>query len=434
MRTYPSFLFSSFLFFSLLAKAQSEDSQAFVFTRSQAIDYVLAHNLDLAAARMKISQAQARYSGAGMLENPVLNLEVASDYGQTDEGQYDYAIGFEQQFPVTNRLQLSEDIAAIEIKLAEAEIRDQERRLALDLDKLMVHLVALRDQILIRRELIALNERLASFLRSRIKTGEASPIDVNQLKVTLYAIEQEIQKLNIRREDLLASIKMLMGLPLNAEVVIHAELALPEKAPGLLEVTQASLELHPEYQLKELLSQIWSKRTDLAIAERWADIAIKVFFEQDRGFDEPVGLKDDRFIGLGFSIPLPFRNQNRGRIEASRARRRQMDHELEAATLAIRSRSIALANRVQRLYQQAVDYNRNVTRLAEQNMVDMSAAYSKGQVDLATLFRAQEQALAMQSSHVDLLRDYELALVEWQGATAGMLPHLALKGEDPDEK
>ncbi len=404
-----------------VASCWAESGAEQAFTRTQAVAYGLSHNLNLEAARTTIDQARARSMDAGAWENPVLNLGVASDYGLTDEGQYTYGIGFEQQFPITNRLQLLEDIAGIEIKLAEAEIRERERLLALDLESQLVRLIALDAQIRIRKELLELNQRLTQFIQTKVESAEASPIDVNQLRVSLYATEQEIQQLVLRREELAASLGLLMGLPVGDELLIDGGLNLPVSEPELLEMSQGSLELHPEYQLKALLAQMADKRTDLALAERWADIAVEVFYEQERSFDGAVGLKDDRFIGVGFSIPLPIHNQNRGEIEASRAYRRQVQYELDAVTLTIRSRSAVYAKRVLRLYGQAVEYEQQVTRLVEQNMEDMNAAYTAGQVDLTTLFRAQEQALTIQSSQLDLLRDYELALVEWRAATASNL-------------
>ena len=49
---------------------------------------------------------------------------------------------------------------------------------------------------------------------------------------------------------------------------------------------------------------------------------MEVFFEEERGVDEPSGLGRDRFFGIGVSIPLPLHDKNRGEIEASRYRER----------------------------------------------------------------------------------------------------------------
>lgn len=418
MFKFNHYLLSLLYLIALLPEALATDDQTQILTRQQAIDYALTHNLTLAAAQTIVAQAKGFHIDAGSLENPLLNLGFATDRGLTDEGQYAYSIGLEQQFPITNRLSILKNIAAIEIELAEAEIRDQERLLALEVDKLVVQFVAIDEQIRIRREQIELNQRFAEFLNSRIATGEASTIEVNQIKVALYAIEQEVQQLQIAHEELLGSLNTLMGLPADTALEIQADLDLPETSPALVETSQGVLQKHPEIQLKELLYQIADKRVSLAMAERWGDIAVEIFFEEERSFDEPIGLKDDQLIGVSVSIPLPIHNQNRGEIKASRARRQQLEYEVDAALLRIRNQVKVYAKRVQRVYEQAFDYEQNVTRLVEQNVEDIGDAYSAGQVDLTTLFRVQEQSLRIQSSQLDLLRDYELALAEWRAAIA----------------
>ncbi|MEO0795601.1 MAG: TolC family protein [Verrucomicrobiota bacterium] len=425
-------IFSVF-YLIFLTEGLATTQQGQVFTRQQAVEFALAHNLTLAAAQTTVAQAKGFYGDAGSLENPVLNLEFATDRGLTDEGQYAYAIGLEQQFPITNRLSILKNIAAIEIELAEAEIRDQQRRIALEVEKLVVQNIAIDEQIRTRQEQIELNERFAQFLSSRVETGEASTIDVNQIKVALYALEQEVRQLGIARAELLASLNTLMGLPMGSALEFRSELFLPEQAPTLLEPSQRVLEQHPQIQLKQLLYAVADKRVSLARAERWADIAVEIFFEEDRSFDDPIGLKDDQLIGVGVSIPLPIHNLNHGEIKASRAYRRQLGYELDAAQLRIRNQVKLYNSRVQRLYEQASDYRNNVTRLVEQNVEDINNAYRAGQVDLTTLFRVQEQSLNIRSSQLNLLRDYELALVEWRAATATSLYNNRLNEETIDE-
>lgn len=414
-------------------KAQAEEDGHLTFTRKEVINFALANNPNLTAAYITIDAATARYSDTGTLNNPVLSFGAATDRGLSDEGQDTYVIGFQQQFPITNRLQLLKNIAEIEIQLAQAEIRNQERLLILNLDKLIIQLAALDEQIAIRRKMVTLNERLTGFLQEKAGTGEASLIDANHLKIALHAARQEIQKLTMSRDELLASIGMLMGLPLDADFAINVKLSLPKYAPRLHEIRLESLEMHPEYKLKRLLAQIAGKRTELAIAKRWADIALEVFFQYNRSVDEPVGVQNERFIGVGFSIPLPIHNQNRGRIEAGQAYQRQMECELDAIALEIHGRANIHAKQVFRFYQQALDYSQNVTQLVEQNIADIYAGYRAGHIDLTMLFRAQEQALNVQSSQLDSTRDYELALVELQAATAGNLSYFTSRKEATNE-
>ena len=156
----------------------------------------------------------------------------------------------------------------------------------------------------------------------------------------------------------------------------------------------------------------------MAKANRWADIALRVFFEEERGADDPGGLGTDRFFGVGVSIPLPLMNRNKGAIEASRAQQRQMKHELDYTGSRIRNEARDQRERAIALYVQARDYDANLTQLVDQNLADMNTAYGAGLISLTELFRSQEQGLKIQSTHLAMLHDYEQAMINWKAATA----------------
>ena len=182
-------------------------------------------------------------------------------------------------------------------------------------------------------------------------------------------------------------------------------------------VTENTLENHPEYQLKKLLFEIADERTSLALANRWDDLAVGLFFENERILDLPVGRRTDNFFGVSFSIPLPFNNKNSGNLEESLAYRKQVELELEALSLAKRITAKTLKQKVSSLYQQVYEYDTGVTTLVEQNLRDMNIAYESGLINLTDLFRSQEQRLRIEFFQLSMLHDYEQALVDWKAAT-----------------
>ncbi|WOO42973.1 TolC family protein [Rubellicoccus peritrichatus] len=390
-------------------------------TQEQAVEIALANNKALAAARTTIAQAQAQSRQAGRLDNPLLNVEYANDFAFNNEGQYAYAIGLRQRFPITNRLGLLKDISRDEITLAETEIRNQERVLIQEVESTYLALAEADAQLKLREELIALNQQFAEFVESRISQGEASAVDANQIKIALYAVEQEIRRLKNQQAQYYSNLRQLLGMNSRIALNYSKEFSLPQSAPELPAMDTSMLENHPEYQLKELLYQIADKRTDLARAERWGDIAVEIFFEEDNGVDEPLGLTNDRYLGIGVSIPLPIVNQNRGGIDASRAFRQQVKLEREAVSLQIENRAELLRERALQLYQQAAHYEANITELVDSNLSEMNDAYAAGQIDLRDVFRSQEQQLKIQSANLAILRDYEQTLINWEAATASNL-------------
>ena len=198
--------------------------------------------------------------------------------------------------------------------------------------------------------MVRLQEDFAVFLKNRIEKGEASTLHLNQVQVSLFSVKQEIQNLTKKRNRALGSLRSLLGLEPGIEVEILAEQAQLTSLPEMMALDGEDLRSHPEYQLKASLAEIARSQSALAKANRWADIAVEVFFEEERSVDDPSGLGRDRFFGVGVSIPLPLHDQNRGEIEASRYRERQIGYELNAVTLRLKNEAETLQRNAEATY------------------------------------------------------------------------------------
>ena len=393
-------------------------------SKEQAVARALQQNPALNAARTTIDRALGNRQQAGRWANPELSIDYATDQTFNDEGEYGYSVGFEQRFPVTNRLRLQKSIAQDEIELAAAEVANQVRLLTLEVETSVAAATALEAQIELRDERLQLNRKFAAFMESRVQAGEVSSVETNQVQIELYAVEQEKQELSNTLLLELAKLKQLIGANVDAELSLTHQFELPATQPQLASLTQESLMQHPEYRMKALLSGISDKRVSVVKAERWADIAVRVFFDEERSVDDPGGLGTDRFFGVGVSIPLPLLDRKQGAILASRAEQRQFKYELDRVGLEVRSEAHTQATLAVSLYQQARDYDQHLTQLVEKNLAEMKSAYGAGQINLVELFRSQQQGLRVQSAQLTKLHDFEQAIIRWKAATAQAQPVL----------
>jgi outer membrane protein, heavy metal efflux system len=408
------------LAFALIVQAtlSSLVGSQFSLTAEQAVAQALQSNALLMAARATIDRAQGLSTQTGRFENPELSVDYATDRSFNNEGERRFALGFEQRFPVTNRLRVQKRIAADEIELAEAEVANQARLLTRSVEAAVARITEIQAQLRLRKEIAALNQKFAGFIESRIDTGEASLVDANQIRIEIYAVEQEMQQLENQLAEQLSELRHLISADVDAEIVTLFELDLPDSPPHLDVLSAEALQSHPVHRMKSLLYSIKSRQVSLAKTERWADIALRVFYEEAKSLDDPSGLGSDRMVGLGFSIPLPLMNQSQGAITASQAQQRQFKHELDYTESKIRHEASMLRERVLSLYHQVRLYETNLTQLVEKNLEDMNVAYSSGQISLNELFRSQEQALKIQSAYCRMLHDYQQAMIDWKAATA----------------
>lgn len=422
MHTYNFLLISLLILYAPFA--QAAPSGAKQLNSSDAVALALRENQSLGAARAAIEEASAYSRYSGRLDNPELNLEYASDKAFNDEGEHAYSIGFEQRFPVTNRLKLLKSVSALEVQLAESELRNQERLLIRDVELALDTITSLDDRLSLLNEVIELQESFTTFLEKRIQNGEASTLDLNQVRVTQFAVKQDIQSLTKERHTAMGELRSLLGIPQDVEIEILPGQSGQDVLPDMTNLSGELMEAHPEYQFKTLLAEIAQGQTAVAKAERWADIAIEIFFEEERAVDEPVGRETDRFFGIGVSIPLPLHSKNRGEIEASRSRERKIYHEATALKLRLENEANALRHNAEATHLQLTEYKESAVGLVEQNLEEINRAYAAGQVDLGEVFRVQEQRLEIKTAQVALRHELNQILIKWRAATASNLSNL----------
>ena len=96
-------------------------------TADDVVRYAIAHNGDLAAARVAIGEVRGRLNQAGLKPNPMLETNVAQAVNGPDNN-----IMVEVEFPLElkGRRQARQNVAQSEFEMRQAEVVDFERRRA----------------------------------------------------------------------------------------------------------------------------------------------------------------------------------------------------------------------------------------------------------------------------------------------------------------
>ena len=81
--------------------------------------------------------------------------------------------------------------------------------------------------------MITLQEGFAALLEKRIENGEASTLDLNQVRVSLFSVKQEIQNLTKQRDGGLGSLRSLLGLEPGTGLEILTEQTRPLRLPEM---------------------------------------------------------------------------------------------------------------------------------------------------------------------------------------------------------
>ncbi|GHC51267.1 hypothetical protein GCM10007100_16810 [Roseibacillus persicicus] len=369
-----------------------------------------ANNPSLAAARWRIAEAEARLQGAGLRDNP--ELEVGFEHNSTlREGRIE--VGLSQRFPVTDRLSLEKKVSATEVLQARAEVENVERTLIVEARALLIEVIGLRKQQSLRAEQAQVAASLAEFITKAASKGELSPLDAGQAKLDSAKLKAEIPSLKAAELAATGKLKPLLGMrPADTLHIAGNELPSPRFAKNAVQ-----LNARPDYQAAQLAAQASAQSIALEEAKRYDDIEVGVVAGLERSEDAPEGYESEGVIGLRVKLALPFWQKNEGAIQEARARTTRK--QLETAAL-----EEEIKHEAEAAYQEMLEWA-SLVRSLDQDLLPQAAeqasqsekAYREGLGDLQAILRAREQQLQLADSQIETLKQFHLARVRYEAVT-----------------
>ena len=387
-------------------------------TPESAVAVALKKNLDLIAGRLAIRQAEGRLKQAGLWSNPDWETGYAPDTAFGNAGEYNFSTGFKQRFPITGRLTKAKAVARVDVAMALAEVRNQERLLAGEVLGLGRGLLVTQEKLEANQGLQDTLQKIIEVSEKRLKVAEVSPADVNLAKL-------EWQKLTLAQAGLLnqqeiasTTINRLLGREPKTPLQISGAVSAEFDTNAIAEISQQAQAHRPDRQLAALGIDRAASEIKLARAEKWEDWTVGFDYSRSVSkFDAPIGTKTDNFLGVGVSIPLPFWNQNQGRISEAQTTQQRAVAELDALDLRIHAETQTTEDQMRRLLGILHQYRDESIKLAEENVVLLQKGYGDGLVNITAVIQAQQQLTDLRQSYLEALGGFEQALTDWQTAT-----------------
>jgi len=371
------------------------------------------HNLDLAAARLRIEEAKGRLLGAGRLKNPEAGVSFTHDK-RFEEGTI--GVSLMQQFPVTARLRLEKALSQQLVNAAELEVRDAERKIIADAQTVAVKLLSLELLRDMRQKQLTLAQELSKFAADRSSKGELSPLDAAQAQVDGQRLVLEGRKLENERLTLLGELKPKLGLAAADTIVVSGSL------PAASLPAKIAWQQRADYQLSRVAEDAARTGIDLAKSRKWDDISAGLTWEGERMEDEPSGLERTGFMGIQLSIPLPFWNRNEGEVAEKSAAATRAVLETKALGAQISNEAAAAYAEMDANAKLAVETRDKLLPLVREQTDRIEKAYQTGEADLLDLLRARDQRLQLESAVIEASRDFHLARIRYEAAVGKHAP------------
>ena len=374
---------------------------------------VSTHHYGLRVARTAIEEAKARVAGAGRLPNPRAGVDWRP---QNRLNPAAAVFSVEQAFPVTRRLSLEKTLGAQQVAAAVLEVRDVERRLIAEVRTMAVQWLSLEARRALSVEQVQLSEAVAKAAGRRAESGEGAAADAAQAELEAARAGLEVTRLDGELRVQSERLKPALGIGPGDTLVLAGKLAEPEAV-----AVGGAWQRRPDYQLARARSDAAVTAAALAKARKWDDWSAGLTggpeYQRINGDTQTTG-----FAGIRLSVPLPFWNRNEGEIAAAAAQALRAREELAALGVQIAAEAETARREMEVLAETAGRLKRTLLPAAAAQTARLEKSWQAGEVAFAVFLRAREQQLEMQAMGLDLRRDYHLARIRFEAATANTRP------------
>lgn len=382
-------------------------------TLEQAIDFAIAHNHALLAARSAIEQSRAEEITAAIRPNPTLGFNslfipftaaTADNFNNISE--FDLALGytFERGGKRQRRIQAARDATAV----TESQVADTERGVVFDTAQQYINALLARSNVDLAQQDLESFKQTSDISQEKYRAGAISEGDLLKVQLQALQFQTDLASAQVNLAQAMAALRQLVGyesVPTNFQLA--DDLKFQPLALGLDDLQARALKTRPD--LRAAVQGITAARSQYELQRANGKRDLDSTFQ----YSHVAGLNTG---GLLFSMEIPIFDRNQGEVARSRyaiAQAQETQRETEETVMTdIRNAYEALASnqKIVQLYvggylQQAQDSR------------DISAyAYQRGAASLLDFLDAERSYRASQLGYRQALANYMLALEQLRQA------------------
>ncbi|MEO6723928.1 MAG: TolC family protein [Blastocatellia bacterium] len=394
-------------------------------TSDDLVKRALEQNGELQAARQMIAEARGRWRQAGLKANPMIEASGMRAATSPDNNQM---VGIELPLELNGRRRARVDVAAREIEMREAEVRDFERKLAAEVRMKYAEAIAAARNLKFSDDLLALTRESHRLTAARVDLGKSAPLEQNLLFVEMSRVEATRIGFESRAEVAMLELKKVLGMLPEEALLLRDELAAGWQPPSQSEVINQVLLKRPDLIAARAAESLAAAQLEQARVEGRVDAGIFANYERMsfgygvRGFNDASVLVPVTGVfhnlTFGVKVALPTRNKNQGNIEAAAAALDAARIRREFAEKVARNEIAAAYARFNHAGQAMNLYSEKVLKNAARNLDVIRQTYEFGQKTVLDYIAEQRRYVEIETGFTDLLKEYFDARVEIERATA----------------
>lgn len=390
-------------------------------TLDAAIDRLLTASTNLRTAAHALPDAEADILTAGLRTNPLLFYGVADvpygSYSEQRPGETEHAISVVHPIDFSGKRRARVASARAAKVVLEAQYQDLVRN---EIDTLYGAFV----EVLIEREVVAMNRRRASVLvkyiqeaRGQVQRGIVSEVDYQGLLLE-YEVATYLQD---EAEDRLWEAKLglatLLGYP--PGTVDHLELSgalrMPETVspPPTPDLVRLAMTHRPDLVARRLAIHRATADVDRERAERFAD-AFALYQPFTYHDNAPTGGRSATSWGAGAFVSIPLYDRNQGNLRRAELDTSRVRVELEALERRIEAQVERAARRYRGTLQDIERLERQILPIAEGRRDALIDMLLKGEpdTDIDDYLAAQRDYGSILRQLLDVLAEHRRSMLD----------------------
>jgi cobalt-zinc-cadmium efflux system outer membrane protein len=397
-----------------------------------AIARALQENPHLQAKRQALGVAQGRVQQAELLfqENPRLSVDAdfrnRSHTHPAGRSGTDVEVRLLQEIEIAGQRGYRREAASAHFAQAESAVANAERMLRQEVGQSFYTLLALREIIIVRQEVLAIQESLLQAGLTRFDRGDISILELDTLRLDRDRTRSDLVSQEEEQVGKEHQFRLLLGvgeqfpLTLVGNIETMASDSVRSASFPTRETLEAcALDHRPDVKAARLALEAREAELRLAHARKIPNISFGPLYKLDN---------EDQVIGGAFSIPLPFFNRNQHEITAAMANLQVDRKALEAGTLAVKHEVVAALARLQLSARQLASYGKTYLSNLTESMVYARKAYETGELSIFEFSVTVDRLVQTRLRYLDAALAYLQAKTELDAQSAFQCVDMARAG------
>ncbi len=297
-----------------------------VLSRTQAEALFLDKNLSLISEKLNIDIADAQVIQAKLWPNPTLNVgeinlwknatvedlpPMMGNFGRTTQVN----VELEQLIQTAGKRKKMIAMEKVGVDIAKEYFKTFLRNLKIEFRGNLTELQFVQAQEAVYQKQLSSMQTLLKAYSNQVTQGNIGKGEYIRLKASELQFLKEISELKKENNSLQKELKVLMNMPATSYIKITDEGFVPDNKNidniNLGNLLASAIENRPDMKVLKLENEYNTNKYKYEKAMRTPDVTLGVTYDRASNI-----MKD--FVGVGFSMDLPFLNRNQGNIKAAK--------------------------------------------------------------------------------------------------------------------